>query len=352
MMRLIITTIAILALIFGGYFFWWNTVADTALSQVEIWKQAKIKEGYSIEHSPIEISGFPYRVRLDLGALQVKHPNSALTTADSVWVVAQPWSLKHIIFGTKGTATHQWIQNSVSRKLELTPTESVGSATLTSKGKLKTLAIDLKDIQSIFTDAKGPQKATTGRFQIHVRQSVLPQKMAEGAEAPASEQDIPAWQMAVRVDDLTLADRTDLPLGNHISHAAISAVVEGKSSDFTSKEKILAWRDKGGAIDVRELNLVWGKSSATADGNLTLDTENRPLGAFRAKITGFNELLDVFGQAKGLDAKNRLAAGFALNLIAKENEKGERYLDLPISLQNGAAYLGPVSLTKLDPIFD
>jgi len=351
-MRAITITLTVFAFLIGGYVFWWNTVADAALKQVEIWKKEQTAYGYAISHKPIITSGFPYRVKLEAHSLKVTKLQSDdsdefETTIPDIWVIAQPWKPSHIVFGSSGTSEHTWIKNNVRDTVSILPGTALGSATFTSNGELKTLAIDINNAK-IKSDVYGP--ASAKRLQLHSRVTSMP-KISEGTDAPTSKIDTPAWQIAIRADTIKFENSANLPLGDTITKAAFSMLIEGHFSDFKNTDAITKWRDNGGILDVQDMNLIWGKTQLSGNGTLTLDEQNYPLGAFSSKITGFNELLALLGKSKNIDKQSLRTAAMALNLISKEDENGSRYLEIPVSLQDRAVFAGPFKLLGTTPLF-
>jgi len=352
-MRVLTISITAIALLMGGYIYWWNTVADTVLAQTENWIKTQQANGYIVKYEPITITGWPYRVKLDITNLVIskgtaEENDNFQLSVPQVWTVVQPWNLTHIIFGVDGTSTYRWQENATTKLMQVTPQSAIGSATILSTGKLDTLAIDLGTVQ-INLPNRSPVNAE--RLQLHARPSPKDQKTQGSDATEAAVQKTPAWQIAIRANNLDLGGNQDLPLGNMITKAEISATIDGNITKLTSKSALENWRDKGGIVDIQAANLDWGGSNLAAKGSLTLDSDNYPLGAFTAKIKGFNELLSILGNSRNMDAKTLQTVSFALNLIAKKDDQGVPYLDAPITLQNAALYLGPLKILQLNPVF-
>ncbi len=344
-MRILVTGLVATAALVGGYVFWWNKVADTAEQQILAWKEQKIREGYQISHEPIVISDFPYRVKLNIASLEIKAPapkQQSLKTG-AVWAIAQPWNIKHIIFGTEEPVTARWLDNEEEKTLKAEVDKALGSVTFTHSGKLETLAIDITDLTAT---PSWRSEIKASRLQVHERASVVKEASSDNQEKQK-----PARQLAVRIDNLLTGTGNAVPLGEKIEHFGLSALLEGSWKQFTDQTAVEAWRDEGGALDIQELAVRWGQSKLSSSGTLSLDPENRPIGAFTAKITGYNTILATMADAGKFDRKSLKTAGFALNLLAKEDEQGERYLNVPLTLQEGGLYLGPIFLTKVSPIF-
>ncbi len=344
-MRILVSGLITTAALIGGYVFWWNKVADTAEQQILAWKEQKISEGYQITHAPIVISDFPYRVKLTLASLEIQTPPSkqqSLKTG-TIWAIAQPWNIKHIIFGTEKPVTARWLDNDKEKILKVEAGKALGSATFTNDGKLETLAIDMTDLTAA---PSWRPEIKASRLQVHERATAV-QETSSDQEAKQKS----ARQLAIRIDNLLTGAGDTLPLGEKIEHIGLSALLEGGWKQLRDQTAIEAWRDQGGALDIQELTVRWGESKLSSSGTLSLDPETRPIGAFTAKITGYNTILAAMADAGRFDRKSLKTAGFALNLLAKEDEQGKRFLNVPLTLQEGGLYLGPIFLTKINPIF-
>lgn len=148
-MRTIIVTLLGAALIIGGYTFWWNQIADTALVQAEHWKEEKLAAGYEIANSPIEVSGFPYRIKLFVNQMTIKTPDDkypAKARINNFWAVAQPWNISHAVFGVDGTIEAMWQENEITKTATVTSDSARGSATFDLQGKVQKAAVDVRKL--------------------------------------------------------------------------------------------------------------------------------------------------------------------------------------------------------------
>lgn len=346
-MRVIVITLTAFAVLIGAYGFWWNSLADIAVTQVEHWKENQKARGYLITNSTPNVSGFPYRVKLDIEKIVIENPSrfeSYSATLTDLWAVTQPWKINHVIFGTESPVQASWMEGSIARTATIKASQALGSATVSDTGALQTLAIDLQDITVEGFD-KGPKRAK--RIQLHRRPSV---RSANQNDTPLKSS-LPSNQYAMTIDEIFLGDTIEYPLGDTIEKIAVLARLEGELRDFQSKKSILKWRDQGGIIDIEDTMLSWGKSKISGNGTLALDDKNRPMGAFSTKLVGFNGLLDILTASGGLDPRAKQTASFALNLLAKQDNNGVLFLDIPLSLQEGGVYLGPLFLMPIKPIF-
>ncbi len=353
-MRILMTAIVVLAALIGGYVYWWNLVADEAVKGIDRWRAAQAGKGITISHSPLQVEGFPYRVHISTSELEIIQESSDGTlkrhlNIPKIWAIAQPWQLSHIIAGSEGLIEFEEKENgTVTNSLSLSPEKLMASINVSSNGTLETLAIDATALQF-----SGTQTGTGSaqRLQVHTR-TELRQLNLEGSDA--KEEDIASTsfqQISVRTNSLILDRLKNNPLGNRIEKAELLLESAASFQDFKDQNAILNWRDTGGTLDVSDAKLKWGPSELQGSGSITLDQDNYPLGAFTLQVSGFAELFEQVARTKRMSDQNIRSAIFALNMLAKVDEDGRRFVQLPFSLQDRAAYIGPLKLFKLEPVF-
>jgi hypothetical protein len=86
------------------------------------------------------------------------------------------------------------------------------------------------------------------------------------------------------------------------------------------------------------------------NGTLALDNQMRPMGAATAAIRGYDAALDRLTALGSVNPRDAQLAKLLLSAIAAPNSDGERVLTVPITGQNGWLYVGPVRLTRLEPL--
>jgi hypothetical protein len=115
-------------------------------------------------------------------------------------------------------------------------------------------------------------------------------------------------------------------------------------------QALAGWRDDGGTIEVPRLTFHAATINVSANGTLALDNELRPMGAASAAIRGYDEALDRLTAAGTVNPRDAQLAKLLLSAIAHPANDGERVLNVPITGQNGWLYVGPVRLTRLEPL--
>jgi len=352
-MRILSISILSLAILIGGYVYWWNFIADQALVEFEKWKQQQRANQIEVTHAPLSVEGFPYRIHLSAKFFALQKNNQTgqqppKLTLTEAWAIVEPWNFRHVIFGTEGKINITSDAPNQTYSFDLIAEKAVGSASFKSTTELEKLAIDL--VKPEFTSSNYG-KGSADRVQLHLKQTQ--EKINEiGTNAPKSTyKDSEIWHVAVRGNQLTIDQLRNSVLGAQIEELSLLLETEATIKDFTTVDDLKKWRDRGGALEIQQANLKWNDSHFEGEGTLTLDEKNYPLGAFSTKIHGYNALVSTIAKAKNMTPKATQTTIYALNMLAKADEQGNRYVELPLSLQEGAAYIGPLKLFKLEPLF-
>jgi hypothetical protein len=110
-----------------------------------------------------------------------------------------------------------------------------------------------------------------------------------------------------------------------------------------------AWRDGGGALGVRALELRWGEVAGSASATLALDNALQPAGTGVLRLAGGDALLDAAGEAGLLPPFGAAAARVALRTLnrAPPEGGGPARAELPLALRDRSLRLGGVPLARL-----
>jgi uncharacterized protein DUF2125 len=109
-----------------------------------------------------------------------------------------------------------------------------------------------------------------------------------------------------------------------------------------------AWRDGGGALEVRSLALRWGPAAGEAVATLALDEALQPAGAGTVRLTGATEVLDAAAAAGLLAPGPAAMARTALRLLERRPAGGgPPELEVPLTLEDRTLVLARFPLLRL-----
>ncbi len=333
MIKKLIGLIAALAVIYGAV---WTAAAFWLRGAFDSFAADLTAQGYSVAHDETRFTGFPGTVGLRIPNLAIKAPGG-----HGGW----RWETAAVVANVTLTAptspvvdlagTHRVMGMLSAPEEGFTAAVGHGTARLTfteqadaeNKG-LTEIELALNDTAIIgaagqtrlfsFKEGALHLSSTARHAVLSMREIALPRAV------PVLSENIAAVDMIL---DLT----GELPPGPLLG-------------------SLDAWRDGGGAVELRALTLDWPPARATGTGTLALDTARQPIGAGTVKFQGFFEIVAAL-QEKGLvHEREASVAKVVLAILAKPSATGERELALPLSLQDRKLHVGPVMLMEVPEV--
>jgi hypothetical protein len=112
--------------------------------------------------------------------------------------------------------------------------------------------------------------------------------------------------------------------------------------------KAEAWRDGGGTLELRGLDLAWGPATANATATLTLDEALQPMGAGSLRLTGAPAVVDAAAAGGLLTPRAAMAARGMARLLSKPPpEGGPPQLEVPLTLEDRTLTLARFPVGRL-----
>jgi hypothetical protein len=140
-------------------------------------------------------------------------------------------------------------------------------------------------------------------------------------------------------------------LGNRMEEGFFRFRVMGPVPDFLDAKSLMAWNEASGLIEFDRFYLNWGPLTVTANGAISFDSKLRPEGAFSGRISGLDEAVGVLAAQGTMKDKQFALLRSALDVLSRPSSlTGSSDPIVPITLQGGSIYLGPVKLMDLPMI--
>lgn len=328
--------ITILLLFFSGIIFWL-----ILFSPGTKWLEGRIRtgaddlrqKGYVVSFSNIKISGNPLSVEAILENPRLKDPHGLIDwEGQEIKISMRPWEPYTLNFSFPGDQKVTLPQNPSLPLGVLHLKCTKGVLQLTPKGQLENVTVTVDHLASFL---KGqPQTLSLKDFYLHVNQMTDPLNLK-----------ISLSTQLINIDKLLNKEPR-----NHPFTVSFVADLSGFKSQFPFPKSLAEWRDGGGVIEVRQLKVDWPPILAEFEGTLTLDEAMYPLGSFTSRISGYRNAINDMVELGWVKKKKGALALFMLDLVSSTDEKGEKYLKAPITLQNKRLSIGPAPLLKLSPI--
>lgn len=316
--------------------FWFYAARDIQ-KRIGAWAEAQRAAGLTADYAGIVVDGFPMRWRatIDSPAMAGAGPTAWAWRGERVIATITPWALHDIPASFPGLHRLTAGVGDLAEEIELRAERPAGRVILSPQGRLDRLDLDL----GAAVLRRRPDPAPIRAAQLAA--SLEPHRV------PGATHRTDVFDLVARARDVTLPAGSHSALGESIALAELALSVRGGLPPGRLAESLAAWRDGGGVLDIHRLALRWGPLAAEGDGTLTLDGENRPLGAFSARIRGYAETLDALALAKLVRPRDAAAVKIALNLFARQDADGRRELNVPITAQDGRLTVAGFPLARV-----
>ncbi|WP_417316790.1 DUF2125 domain-containing protein [Emcibacter sp.] len=337
-------------LLIGAYTAFWFYLAGKAEEKARIWIAAQENRGISTYYGDFSVEGFPYKIVLRFSELKVElapeltgRGNVGLVFPDLA-VVAFPWKLNHAVL----SAAYGDISMGPLENPDMTVAVDGLKASLVlerDSHRPERMSLTMDRLSWTYAGTREQMPPSEAReLQLHVRQALQVADGQQSMELPAlletfvAARDVIAHEIPVGI------------FGNKADSIRLHTVFHASQFPSYDHDGLSAWRDEGGTLAVREFEIRSGKMDLTMEGDLTLDQDLKPLGAFSSQIRGLDHIVAVLSghPAFQQDPANMLLEELK-NMGIAQGEEGNM-LPLSISLQNGLVFLGPIPIYELAPL--
>ncbi len=150
---------------------------------------------------------------------------------------------------------------------------------------------------------------------------------------------------------VTFEETPPFALGNSWEEGFFRVRIMGPVPNFMNQRAIAAWNEASGVLEFDRFFVNWGPLKVTANGTLGLDSKLQPEGAFSGRITGLDEAIGAIAAQKNMKDRKLSLLRSALNVLARPSSlTGKSASIVPISVQSGQVFLGPVKLLEFPTI--
>ena len=334
MRRTILLIACLTAFLAAGWTVYWFVMADRAADWVAVWAAPAPGKAWHGSFGASEVSGFPFSMDVHLADPQVTWDGrSGGAVWQGAWLVAsfRPWSLASFDIALPPEQYVSLVEDGNLRMAALTMTSGTAHVAI-ADNRAQTVRTAFTDLVIDFAQNQAPVAAELLQLDVEA--------LAEEA----------AWAILLQVEDARFHSQVPEPFNGEVPLLVANLTLRGDIPEGPLEQRLAAWRDSGGVIDVHALKLVWPPLDIAGEGSLSLDREMRPLGAFTADVVGYREMIAAF-EAMGRMTRNQammVAAG--MDAIASTDAAGNKRLNVPLSMQDGHLFVGPLMVGDLPPI--
>ncbi len=295
----------------------------------------------TVTYSDLELGGFPLRLSarmhdpaLALAPLGAQASWSAREAAAEIPV----WNWSRISVSLVGPHRFSATIGGVTRT-HTSPTGAVRAEIQTADGRPVQGTLIFERLALAATEAA--ESVSVGAATVDV--GLFP------ADEPTDHS--AAYEIRARVADVVVPSALALPFGRSIGLISLEARINGPVPDERWPAALEAWRDAGGTIDVGSLRLDHGPLRVQGEGTFALDADMQPIGAFTAQIRGLFDLVEALRARGVVEAGDAVMAKVVLGALARRpDDGGPPVLNVPLTLQDRALYVGPVRMLRVPPV--
>lgn len=319
------------AAVYTGY---WNIIAAQLRTGIEQWATERRGQGIEVSYSTLTIGGFPFQFAVAVAAPEIsasKALNPWTWKGPDMVISARPWRLNLITVQAPGLH-----QVSVMEADYFIDAADLRGRVNTRRGRPEKIFLTVRDL--VVRNAADQDVAGAAVAEITVD--------GTGEEKTG-------LAVTVEAESLLLPWELIPGLGRKTARLGMEAQTTGDFPDIARRmpvngETMARWRDSGGTIEVRRLDLSHGPLTVSGDGTLALDQAMQPMGSFSFRVAGHMEALDRLRQAGLIDAQSHGLARLVLTALAdKQGADGVSRIKVPLTVQDRRVFVGPVPLARL-----
>ncbi|MEE8515028.1 MAG: DUF2125 domain-containing protein [Alphaproteobacteria bacterium] len=342
------TALAVLGLGVGLVAAWFSG-AGLVRDGIDGWARDWRDQGNFVTYGEIKVEGFPLAFRSHIAEPVIGRKNGETPwqwrPPKGLTLTVKPWDIDHMVIGLGGLHRVRYTSRHGPRHIAVTAASGRVRLGAGANGA-NDLDLDARTITAVPAGA-GAKDAEGG---LAIQQLIL---IASHQPLAGADHRTPTANVSLGVLGITLPKpggqgQRRLPLGRRIDTVTLEATVLGPLAGRLGIGDIIKWRDDGGTVDIETLLVHWGPLNFSATGTLALDHDLQPLLAMTATITGFNQTIDALAAARAIKARDADTAKMLLSLLAKRpGGGGPAELKIPLTVQDGKLFVGPVALMKV-----
>ncbi|HPF45467.1 MAG: DUF2125 domain-containing protein [Alphaproteobacteria bacterium] len=341
--------VASVLIIIAGYSYFWFHLAGQAKSTTLDWVENSEKRlgGAKIFVGDVKVSGFPYKIIIEVSSLNAVVPAGRVGVqplsidVPEIAVIFQPWDPKHAILVTKYFDVTQGPLDDPDLNVTFddVKTSVILDPETMDLNNLSTVAEKISWYHGV--EAEPAEISVMEKAQIHLRRSTGQPQALESYDLPVNR------AVYFKAQNVLIREFANSLLGEKADNFKIEAMLHANEQPDYSVRGLSKWRDEGGTVSISSFEYGTPQSNLSLSGDVTLDENLKPLGAFDAKVVGMGKMLEQLSKNMTLPETARLILkGQAQN----DSLSGE--VPLSISMQNGLLYLGPIQLMELPAVVE
>ena len=330
-MRLKTIAFALLALLLG-YTGFWFFIAGNIGAYLENLGPELEQNGIEFTYDDYEVSGFPYRLVVNLSNPRFTYKNGPLSgemDSETIEAIIQPWKLGHAILFPQNSTIQIRYGKEMPKEFFIKP-QSFGLSFSDNGNEAYRLSLELKEVL-LETNLQMDLPAEYESINLHLR------KIAPGI---------------VSNDGLFQPKLLDLAFSMTVGEGQsfnTEVSFRGTQIPAVTRESLMAWRDNGGTLEIENATFLNEGRTVQANGSLTLDDQLRPLGPIGLQAQRATDVIALLRAGGYVSVGEAFLLTNAINALPMP-EGSSLPVAVSLTIQDGVAAFGPLALFEVGPV--
>lgn len=309
------------AVIFALYAALWLEGAQQMRRSIAMWADDQRAAGLEVRYDAVKTEGFPFFLRGAVNDVSIGDGGAWRWRAPKLFIDALPLAPDRLIFSARDEHA---VDIAGAGRWRIDAPD--GRASIQNDNK-RLWIVDIESGASRLARADGDEEFDADHFLMTI------------APAEENHQTIEASLAISNLSAQMSASAFHAP-----SVGAMIAVRNSTALETSPR----AWRDAGGALELRRVVINAEDAKLTLSGDLTLDSQGRPAGSLQVEAVNPGNLARALGEAGVINAKEAETIAATLTLASLA---GGGVLRAPLVLKDGAASIAGVRIAALPSVF-
>ena len=331
---MIVAVFCLALLFYSGY--WWRLSREAPEVVEEIahkWSERSVETDYL----GVDVSGYPYRLQVGLNGVTIQSLHSLYQSRLKMPVVkltAHPWNLSHWV----GIARIPFQLEIRIAETEVGVEVERGRTSIVLGENQRAERFSLQLDKVTFQSMSGKGHGQLDQLQVHLRKIPDP-KIAHG--------------IGLLMENLVVGNLANMEQPIEVDGLIMEAKLFGPIPVKWDVPSLNSWRTGGGVLELKRLHVSWLGVDLELSGTVALDDLLRPIGAGTAIVEGYGQVLASMNRGGLVGRAVMIGATLALDLLSTTSqETGQKFVQAPVTLQDGVLSVGPVALMHVGAIID
>jgi hypothetical protein len=287
--------------------------------------------GYQITYDDRQIFGFPRRITMRLMNVHWRDADGIDFHTDDMDITVTPWMWSTFDAKFKSHVVVAAPLDDKDHSLLMAGSEGRAHIKLDADGfwKVANLALD---------DAKiglAPNYLfEADRLKVDITRPPNPPK--DHKEAGLS--------VDGEADTITIPSSMPSPFGTKAQKLSAHMRVMGPVPDVRERASVDAWNKDSGIVEFDDFSMQWGVLSLESKGTIGFDDDLQPEGAFAGTVANPQKTFEALKSGGFIAMHDADMLDAVTDMFAKPSTKNQHGMELPITIQLGGLFFGPIRI--------